>query len=260
MKRTKAYQAFITKINYFDYDIEFIDLIRRSPISDKIFDEVDPNIHKGLSKRDKDSSESKKQIKNHLSNTLYSSYIKDVYEEVMLYFTKIIQYVIESNSVKPELIIPNNEMKMTYREILKKNSFDSLIEHITRDTFREIENKRDTSYILEEIPRRLRIEIPKKILSDVLPYLEIRHLLVHNDGKIDSRFKSKYPNILKFSPKNKIDINFTFIKDLKNKVVNLVKLYDNEIISKGLILEEHLHAQKTNTKPSIPSAASGNGV
>lgn len=260
MKMTKAYHAFITKINYFDYDIEFIDLIRRSSISDKIFDEIDPSIHERLSKRDKNSSESKKQIKNHIANTLYSSYIKDVYEEVMLYFTKIIRYVIESNSVKPEMLIPNNEMKMTYREILRKNNFDALIEQITKDTFREIENKRDTTTILEEILKRLRINIPKKTLTDVLPYLEIRHLLVHNDGKIDNRFKSKYPDILKLNPNNKIDINIAFIMELKNKVVNLVKLYDNEIISKGLILKEHLHAQQTNTKPSTPSAASGNGV
>lgn len=255
MKMTKAYHAFITKINYFYYDIEFVDVIKRTNPNDCIFKNITRQNHPVLSNRDNTSDLGRGQIINHLENTIYSSFVKDVYEEVMLYFKTIMQYVIERGGIKPEIILAGDKMEITYKDVLKKGSWNKIIEHIAKNLVRKVEKRKDTSYILNEIPKRLGIEVSKDKINEVMPFLEVRHLLVHNDGKMDDKFKSSYPNMFASKQNDRINIDFAFIKDFKNKTINLIKLYDNELVLKQLISEKdiHAHAQRNNVSHLIKS-------
>lgn len=260
MKKTKAYQAFTAKINYFYYDIEFIDVIKRTKPNDCIFKNIKARNHPLLSNRNNTSDVGKRQIINHLENTIYASFVKDVYEEVMLYFRAIIQYVIECGVIKPEVIMAADKMEITYKDVLKKGSWNKIIEFIAKNLVRKIEKRKDTSRILTEIPKRIGIEIPKDKIDEVLPFLEVRHLLVHNDGKRDDNFKSKYPDMFVSKQRDKINIDFAFIKNFKEKITNLIELYDRELVLNQLVPQKYIQPKNTNTIPSIPSVVSGNGV
>ena len=252
-KISKAYLSFCNKITYFNNDIEFIDILSRGFHSDPskydfFYDKVDKTLHKSLANRGK-TNKSRNQVIEHLTYSIYSSYIKDIYEEVMIYFTEVISMFIDKGIKNPGRFIGDSKITISLRELLESNDFSTLVIYTSKKILRDLEQKKDTSFILTQIPKKLGINIDEQKIKDTKPYLELRHLLVHNDGKIDQCLKNRFPDFpIKITSKGRIDLDLDLIIDYREKIKNLINEYGKVFISSDLIPNSGIHPSKKTYK------------
>lgn len=241
--RTKAFHSFETKVNYFDDDIELIDVLRTAVIDEELTDEessnvlkkVDPTKHCHLSRR-QNSSGSRKLIIDHLRATLYSAYIKDVYEEVSDYLRTILGQAAEKGFEAGRLI-GEHSFKIDAKDILETGSWEHVSEKIADSVFQALESERSTLKLLNKVATKLDLNIDEGLIKDALPYLEVRHLLVHADGKVSDEYKNKYPHIKLKS--GKVQINYKFINKMRMTVKELLIAFDTEIIAGDVVAAKY---------------------
>lgn len=252
-KKTKAYASFCNKITYFNNDIEFIDLLNKLFQHDPskyplVYDKINPKIHCSLSKR-KTTETSMRQVIEHLSYSIYSAYIKDLYEEVLIYFSEVLSMMIQKGIENPERFIGDSTVGITLKELLESRDLTILVKNTSKKILRELENKKDTLFILNQIPKKLGITVDNDKIKDTLPYLEVRHLLVHNDGRFDQSFKKRFPDFkTRTNSKKRIDLNLKFVQEVSEKIKSLIKEYDKVFIKNDLIPENGIQPNKNNHK------------
>ena len=83
------------------------------------------------------------------------------------------------------------------------------------------------------------LSIEQQLIDNALPFLEIRHIFVHSDGKPNSVFLEKYPAI-QLDEHNRILLNSAFAKEAYNSINNLLIAIDNDMISKNYISASEL--------------------
>ena len=72
---------------------------------------------------------------------------------------------------------------------------------------------------------------PSEIKQSI--YLEIRHQLVHADGKADALFKANHPD-LAYTSDDYIDLRFKLIKNIREAVEAFIEEFDNQAITAGI--------------------------
>lgn len=241
--RTKAFHAFEQKIHNFDDDVELIDVLRKGVISDYLTDEssdyvlkgVEPRNHKHLSRR-QNSEGSRKLIIDHLRNTVYSAYIKDLYEEVTEYLRTILELAAEKGFEAGRLI-GDHSFKIDAKEVLSAGSWENVTKKIADSVFQALESEKSTLKLLDKSAKKLGLEVDGRLIESALPYLEARHFLVHADGKVSDEYKRKYPKIRLKG--DKVVINYVFIMRMRSAVREMIEAYDNEVINKNIVDEIH---------------------
>jgi hypothetical protein len=240
--RTKAFHAFEQKLIYFEDDIELIDVIRTSVIngdltekeSHNVLKNIDPTLHAHISRR-KNSDGSRKLIVNHLRSTLYSAYVKDVYEELTAYLRTILRQAAE-NGFDAGRIIGDHSIKLDAKSVLEEGNWENVARLITDSVFQSLEAEKSTLKLLKKIAAKLAIKIDDSLIETVLPYLEVRHFLVHSDGKVSKEFIKKYPHIKRNN--EDVRLSYQFISTLRDSIKNLVVAYDKEVIAANLLKAE----------------------
>src|SRR5215217_6244292 len=95
--KTKYLVRFLNRAAHFDADIELADVLKISisngnlhtPGNPIIFDGVNPVQHPRLAAR-ANTLEGRKNVANHLKSTLCSSFLKDIYEDVLQYLQEVL--------------------------------------------------------------------------------------------------------------------------------------------------------------------------
>ncbi|ELX4209753.1 hypothetical protein QJ367_004435 [Vibrio vulnificus] len=242
--KTKAFQSFESKIHYFDDDIELMDVLRRNVMSGELTDPSSANVLKGIDEskhkhlaRRRNSDGSRGLVIHHLRSTVYSAYVKDVYEEVTAYL-KIILELAAQNGFEAGRLIGEHSFKINAKEVLEAGSWEYMANLISDSVFQSLEAEKSTLQLLKKIASKLGLDIDNQLIEKVLPFLEVRHFLVHTDGKVTQDFKEKYP---KLAYKNDyIFINYTFVRKLRNAVVELISEYDKKVVANQLVAPEHM--------------------
>lgn len=241
--RSKAFHAFEQKLIYFEDDIELIDVLRSSVIkgdltdnqSKNVLKNINPTRHRHIARR-QNSDGSRRLITNHLRATLYSAYVKDVYEELTCYLRTILKQAAE-NGFDAGRIIGDHSIKLDAKLVLEKGDWENVARLITDSVFQALESEKSTIKILKKIATKLALNIDETLIEKALPYLEARHFLVHSDGKVTPEFIAKYPGI-KLS-NGTIHLTNQFTSNLRDSVKKLVAAYDKEVISASLLKTEH---------------------
>lgn len=237
--RTKAFHAFESKIHYFDDDIELIDVLRLGIIAGELTEEgtnnvlkkVDPDKHSHLSRR-QNSDGSRKLIIAHLRTTVYSAYIKDVYEEVTDYLRTILEQAAEKGFDAGRLIGEHN-FKIDAKDVLETGGWEYITQKIADSVFQALESEKSTLKLLEKVSNKLGLGVDKSLIDAALPYLEVRHLLVHADGKVSDEYKQKYPDIrLK---NDRVFINYVFLTRMRTAVKAMMEDFDKKVIAKDIV-------------------------
>ncbi len=237
--RTKAFHAFESKINYFDDDIELIDVLRLGIIAGELTEQgtnnvlkkVDPDKHSHLSRR-QNSDGSRKLIIEHLRTTVYSAYIKDVYEEVTDYLRTILEQAADKGFDAGRLIGEHN-FKIDAKDVLEAGGWEYVTQKIADSVFQALESEKSTLKLLEKVSNKLGLGVDKGLISAALPYLEVRHLLVHTDGKASDEYKQKYPAIrLK---NDRVFINYVFLTRMRTAVKAMMEDFDKKVITKDIV-------------------------
>ena len=243
--KTKAYGSFKSKLDYFNDDLDFMDIVFSSvhnkSLSDKdspyIFKNLDPNKHISLARRGNKPT-SRRLVTNHFKATVYAAYVKDIYEELTHYLRTILKDAsiscFDSNRIAAKNSKSEGGITVPIGDILRQGSWEKVCEHISNLIFQSLEREQSTISLLKKIASKLNLNIPDSVIDDVLPYLEIRHFLVHSDGRVDDKFKAKYPHI-KLDQKDFVILSFSFIAEFRTKVHTLILAYESEAIRTNLL-------------------------
>jgi len=238
--KTKFLVKFLNNSAHMDADLELIDIIQVATINNRlnsvgstyIFDYVDSQKHEKLSSR-ANSDHSRKLAANHLKTTMRAAFIKSLYETTTIYFQDILKAATKKG-LDVNRLVGEHSINISSKELIKIGSFEKIIEKISCGIFRQLENEKNTKSLIEKMDKKLGLNIGDEIIHAALPYLEIRHLLVHRQGKADKDFCEKFPFISAEEDKL-IDLKYNLISNARTAIVTLVKEFDKKIVANGLV-------------------------
>lgn len=240
--KSKGLLRFQNRLDWFDDDIEFVDIITKntSLLKDDavIFKGVRQESYPSLSRRS-NNAQSRRSVAMHLKKTVYGSYIKDIYEEVSDYLKYILSCGAKSHVDYPRLI-GENKVSLDANTLLNAGSYPKVQDIVMSMVFQSLNAKKETMNTIKGVINKLGLSIDSDIIKEATTFLEIRHILVHSDGKPDKNFKENHPEI-KLN-KNKISLSKGLIIKAKEKIINLIKSIDNEMISKGYIPQDEIQS------------------
>jgi len=238
--KSKALYAFEQKLIYFYDDIEMMDVIRTSVLhselssaeSKYVLDGVVKDKHAHLARRG-NSEGSRQNTINHLRNSVYSSFIKDLYEEVTDYL-KLILLQASKNSFDTGRIIGEHGFKVDAKNVLSLGGWPEVCRYITEAVFQALESERSTLSLLKKMCSKLGLNVEEKYFDAALPYLEVRHLLVHADGRLSDEYRAKYPHIK--ANNGVVVLDYGLIVTAYKSVLALVQAFDMEALHKQVLL------------------------
>lgn len=242
---SKHYQTFSNRLIHLNADLELIDIIDVSikegllqPTDEKLFEKLSKQKHPVLVHRTP-SRENQQLAMNHLRQSVFSSYIKDLYEEVYDYLKSVLTEAAIRAKVDPERLIGEHRIEVKVTDILQTDKLQSLIEDIVSKVFRKLENERSTTALIAKTCNKLNLEIDETIQSSAIYYLEIRHQLVHADGKADAEFRATHPD-LEYTADHYIDLRYKLIKKIKKAILDFINEFDKQAIEKDLVLPHNV--------------------
>ncbi len=153
----------------------------------------------------------------------FSEYMRDILKEI--YQKDPMQVVGKSQKL----------LNMTFADLAKLNSLSDLHERMVEDVFRSLENERSTIKLIDKILAGTGVNLSDADKSLVLPYLEMRHLIIHNNGKVDSEFEGKYGAALKMKAGEKVPSVFPNAEAAIKSVRVFIKKIDAELIRMKLV-------------------------
>lgn len=256
---TTSFQQYRSAIDFLQIHIQLLDasLIQTSKALQEYTDqEVDINIVLGLDIQsyDKLNHPAKQQtaLVNHSQKKNIEFAIVRLYNLFTTYLHSITKemYVKNPMLVVGKAVINKNgndkeNLSMSYAEIVRLENYNNIQEQIVLKIFRSFEELRSTRKLLDKILENTKVKVPKTVINDALAYLELRHLYVHNQGCVDSKYVKEYGE--KFTPKLKekkeIPSNIeTFTKALK-AINDLIEEIDKQLIE-AKILEKRKYKKK----------------
>lgn len=231
---SKGYKRFKNRLDYFrtDNEVAEIILLNKELLKghDTIFNKVDNINHPLLSKRGNNAN-SRGLVVKHLRKTVYVAFIKDMYEEV----TEYIRYILQEgamNGADTHRLVGEHNINMKANDILSKSTKKEIIQSIMDQIFQQLENERSTITLISKIKNKLGLSVNQEIIDKALPFLEIRHIFVHSDGKPNGDFQIKYPDI-KLDEHGRIQLNSSFAHEAYTAINNLLIAIDDEMIAKN---------------------------
>lgn len=239
MPTTTAYYAFEQKLIYFDDDIELIDVLRTGvlngdltdPNTNHVLKNVDAMRHRHLARR-RNSDGSRKNTINHLRASVYSSYIKDVYEEVTEYLRKVLEQA-SRNGFNSGRIVGEHSFKMDAKTVLALGTWENVCSTVASSIFQSLEAEKSTLSLITKMANKLALNVEQVLIDAALPYLEVRHFLVHTDGRLSREFMDKYPNIR--TTNGLVALDYTLICGVRDSVKALIAAFDQEVVAGNIV-------------------------
>ena len=151
--------------------------------------------------------------------------------------------------INPGRIIGEHSFKKDAQEILAARNWTNIVQMVSDSIFQSLEAEKSTLSLLQKISKKLALNVSKDKIDNALPYLEIRHFLVHADGKVPRSFQKKYPAII-CDVKNYVNLDRDFIQNFASAIHTLLAEYDQKIIAARLLKDEDIHLA-----PRVPRRA-----
>lgn len=233
--KSKGFVRFLNRIATFNADNEIIDIVLQNKelmkSDDALFINLDPAKHQTLAKR-KNTSENRTKAIQHLRQSLYCGYIKDLYEETTEYFRYILKNYSSQLDKDTKRLLGEHNFKCNANEILSLSTYEEIVAFIVNNVFQQLENERSTPELIKKINSKLGLGIEEANYQNAIPYLLSRHYLIHSDGKIPKEIQEQYP-VIKVDQKGYIILNLHFIKEACTNVTNLICLFDEKMTEKN---------------------------
>jgi hypothetical protein len=246
MAKTKAADRFFNRAARFDVDIELVDVfwcaVKAGALTPadggKIFEYVDAAKHPRLSTH-KATKGNRTVVLAHLKKTLYVAYVKDMYEDLAAYLTDVVLCAARSG-FSPDQLIGEHRLSIEANDLLKCGNWDNVLATVAESLFRRLEGMRNTRKLIEALDKKLGLGLDKTIVDAAMPYIELRHLLVHADGVADEEFASKYPQ---FGAKahDTVSISHKVAGEARAAITALVLHCDERLLAVELVVPGDIH-------------------
>lgn len=171
-------------------------------------------------------------------NRLNQQALIDIYRAFSYYMKNVITELSHQNPIKMQgLLINKADKSMTYPDIISLGSYSAIITDMANKVFRSLENLRCTTDMLDKLLNLTHANINQSIKEDALLYLELRHLIIHNNSRADDKFIARNNKGLVNvnSVNKKISYNYSLSNTAMNVVYQLCKQFDDEIVRLGLV-------------------------
>lgn len=152
---------------------------------------------------------------------LFAYYMKDILKEMY--------------QLRPKSITEKSNKTISYSKLTEFSSIDALVDYMIDDIFRELEGLRSTPKLVKHIVGHTKIKIPQNQSDEAMMYLSIRHLIIHNNSKVDTEFYNKYQNKLSISINGKVPTDYSIFQTALSAVYTYLKTIDTELITKNFI-------------------------
>lgn len=250
--KTKHLIKFLATAALLDTDLEFVDVIQisvdrgnlKTGQSKLIFDHV-KKTHSKLSNR-ANSDHSRKLAASHLKSSIRAAFIKSIYEAAATYFQGILKAAMRKG-INTERILGKHSRSFSCKELIEIGSYPKLLETIAAAIFRQLENEKSTKTLIEEMKNKLDLDIPDELISQALPYFEIRHRIVHAEGIADKEFCSRFPNIVA-EPNKTIRLSYEIVSEAKKSITNLILEFDKQITTNGVVANSEYNPNSITRK------------
>ena len=239
--RTLAHVRFYDRIRYFEIDIELVTGVAN--VFENLADAPHQNMAAGLAasagtypllERRRHTKNSRKIVTGHLRYTVYAAFIKEMYEEFTMYLRHIVTGAARAG-LDPNRFAGQHQINVSAVELLALGSWEKVVSHVSDSLFRTIENERSTFNLIDQVNRKLGLRIAPGTRDAARPYLDLRHLLVHNDGRIDDIFRQTHQNfVVETNVKGRIRLHLGLLLQAKNAIGALVDEIDARVLETGL--------------------------
>lgn len=238
--KTKSHVRFLNRAAHYDADVELADVLAIA-IKDGclsigattfLFDQVDPLKHPRLAARTSNATNRGIAI-SHLKATICSSFLKDIYEDLTAYFSEILEAAAR-NGLDPGRLIGEHGVQFKANDILRAGNWNAVVHLVARSVFRQMEGEKSTKDLIAKMNNKLALGVNQSTVDNALPYLEMRHLLVHADGIADADFCSSFPGI-GVSPGTKIPLNINVLKAARSNIFALVQEFDTQVVTHNVV-------------------------
>lgn len=249
MAISKCLVSFINKMSHFNADLDFIDILSKSienreySSEEELFPGSSDEKYTILSHY-KVGDQNRRLVVNHLKSTVYTAYIKDLYEEFSIYLKGIMKEVYSNAKVTPERLSGEHKVNLTSVDILQHLQMGDLADVVIDNIFQSLESERSTIGLITKFHKKIGIDIDQTLVDNAIYYLEIRHKLVHTDGYVDEEFKKEH-DLLNYTSANKIKLDYSTICQAYEAVFQLVSDMDSKVISAGLAKSHTLRSETT---------------
>lgn len=238
--KTKYLVRLLNRAAHLDADIELADVISAATRSGALatvgssymFDAVDPTRHPRLAAR-ANSLQNRKVAIGHLNSSLCSSFIKDAYEDVTAYLQDILKAAARKG-LNPNRLIGEQKLSLEANDILKAGNWHAVVDMVAKSVFRKLEKKQNTKDLIQMINDKLDLQVSQTTIDTALPFLELRHLLVHADGVADQAFCTRFPSF-GAAVGSKIKLDSKVLLSARNALISLVREFDDKIIEGDLV-------------------------
>lgn len=171
-------------------------------------------------------------------NRLNQQALIDIYRAFSYYMKNVITELSHQNPIKMQGLLCNKTDKsMTYPDIINLGSYNAIITDMANKVFRSLENLRSTTEMLDKLLNLTHANIDQSIKEDAILYLELRHLIIHNNSRADDKFiERNTKGLVNVNPASKkISYNYSLSNIAMNVVYQLCKQFDDEIVRLGLV-------------------------
>lgn len=171
-------------------------------------------------------------------NRLNQQALIELYKAFSYYIKSIIHELSMQDPMKMQgLLCSKGDRNVSYPDIIKLGSYDAIITDMSKRVFRSLERLQSTPELLDKLIELTGIIIDDSLKEDALLYLELRHLIIHNNAKADDKYiilnQKKLVSINDHT--KKISFNYTLSNTAMNVVYQLCKKIDDELIRLGLV-------------------------
>lgn len=171
-------------------------------------------------------------------NRLNQQALIELYKTFSYYIKSIIHELSLQDPMRMQgLLCAKTEKNVSYPDIIKLGSYDAIIADMSKKVFRSLERLQSTPELLDKLIDLTGIRIDDSLKEEALLYLELRHLIIHNNAKADDKYISlnQEKKVSINSNTKKIYYNYTLSNTAMNVVYQLCKTIDDELIRLGLV-------------------------
>lgn len=153
---------------------------------------------------------------------------------------------------RPLQIISKVQESVKFTDIVKLGSYEAICDHMVDRVFRKLNNtsNRSTARLIENILDTTSVKVDENVRDDAIWYMELRHLFVHNSGRMDKNFADQNLRKMKYIKEgNKIPLNIGIARRGIKTIQRLCQIIDNDLCRDGYV-ESHLNKSQLLLTPT----------
>jgi hypothetical protein len=141
----------------------------------------------------------------------------------------------EMYSSNPLLVVGKAPGTLQFQELVRLGSFEAISQNMVDAVFRKLENERSTVKLLEKTLSHTEVHLDPAQQEEAILYLEFRHLIIHNQGRADSSFASRFGGRTGIREGERLPLQARTVQAAVRSVETLVRDIDTQLLAGSFV-------------------------